>query len=193
MLLNLVALTTLSALATAFRIPEDTPDGVYTAYYNTTGHQILELISPIPAASSSSASQFSRGIKQGVTELVRFPHTKRGQSWCGCTFGMDHGDCDAANEALKAQFSPGYNLAARTGTFAVRGSAAAFACNYGNYNVQIFSGTVITGAQHVTSSCGWYIAGTWRVDGFDALDYGYMNWVNQNVCDAAESSGSHKC
>lgn len=66
-------------------------------------------------------------------------------------------------------------------------------CNKDGYSAQVFGGAAKTGAEHVTSACGWYIAGTWRMDGFKQMDFGYMDAGDRDFCQHAEGSGQHSC
>jgi hypothetical protein len=107
---------------------------------------------------------------------------------------VDHGDCDAANNGLAATFSGGLIVNGNNGWINRQGSAVAFVLNMESRAEAIGSDIVHRGSDAVTASCGWYIAGTWQVDGYPHVDYGYMNYFDGiNVWHDAESSGSHSC
>lgn len=178
----------LMAIASSFEIPQGATDGVYRAYINESGNEVHELI-PAGAIDISPREPMPHDALSEGTWLA-----KRGQAWCGCGFGMDHGSCDAANNALSKHLNNGPIINGGVGFYAVVGSSVAFLCNRDSFPAQVFSGSVVIGARQVTAACGYYIAGTWRVDGFKAMDYGYMNWYNGlNFCGNAENSPQHHC
>jgi hypothetical protein len=107
---------------------------------------------------------------------------------------VDHGDCDVANNNLAGLVRNGAILNGRAGLFNVAGSAIAFVINNESRAEVIGSDIVSRGSGAVTNACGWYIAGTWQVDGYDHVDYGYMNYFSGlDIFGAAESSGQHSC
>ncbi|KAF8858428.1 hypothetical protein BDZ45DRAFT_743467 [Acephala macrosclerotiorum] len=88
---------------------------------------------------------------------------------------MDHGSTDQANGDLQNQLSGGPNVGGNSACYSVQRSTVAFVRNKDSYSAQVFGGAAETGAEHVTSTCGWNIAGTWRMDGFKGVDFGYMD------------------
>jgi hypothetical protein len=74
MLSKTLILACFAALATSYTLPEGAKDGVYVAYIDANGTEVHEPVDSIPKATLKMRIE-SRGL------------TKRGQTWCGCTFG----------------------------------------------------------------------------------------------------------
>ncbi|RHZ52632.1 uncharacterized protein CDV56_107041 [Aspergillus thermomutatus] len=186
----LLALATSAKLATSLRIPEGTLDGVYSVYINESGVEVHEPLFPgdVPAPTNSEEPEVDQLEARDITTV---------SYWCGCGITMNHGDCDAAVQALKNQFGSGQaDIGAHLAWYSISGSVVAFACNREGGKAA-GSAAKITGAlQGITNKCGWYVPGTQHL--YTGLFYtpyfGYMNYrPGLDFCTMSVSSGSHKC
>lgn len=70
----------------------------------------------------------------------------------------------------------------------------AFFCNKDGFSATVNQGMIPTADEKITAACGEYVAGTWRIDGLPAMDYGYMDYTNgEDFCGDAEGSSAHSC
>ena len=110
---------------------------------------------------------------------------------------MNHGDTDAAVNDLANQLQNGIGaggIGPGLAWYSIRGSAVAFVCNRGTRQPTVLPSVVGNGNAAITSACGSYIAGTWRIDPEYYIDYGYMVMEpGLDFCGHAEGSGSGSC
>lgn len=169
----LLAALAVSASAQGFNVPESTLDGEYSVTYNANGDAtFLKLGEVEPLATGEDSS---------IT-LPRRHLTARGENIrCGDRNELNHGDTDAANNALDAQCGGdrGAYVPGNTDFFAKRGSTVAFFCNWGGGNGCDAGSRRRTSGQ-ITASCGWYKAG-WVENTDYKISYGY-DWVNSRFC-----------
>ncbi|KAE9377577.1 hypothetical protein N431DRAFT_461176 [Stipitochalara longipes BDJ] len=171
-----------AVIATAFTIPKGEANGFYLAYYDIEGNEVHKLITDISA--NLTESSISQSAKIG----------KRGQTWCGCRNGMDHGTTDDVNGHLGNILGNGYSIPGNAASYYVEGPSVAFMCNKDSFSATVNQGMIPTGCEKITAACGLYVAGTYRIDGLPAMDFGYMDYTNgEDFCRNAEGSGSHSC
>ena len=115
------------ASASSFTLQVGLQDGFYRAYVDENGGEAHELLnSTLTPRSDTAAAKAPLAIEK------RFG-TGTLQSWCGCGFDLDHGDCDAAVTDIKNRV----NIPGADGDFipwgeayySIRGSVVAFACD----------------------------------------------------------------
>jgi hypothetical protein len=113
---NIVATFALAASVSAWKIPQNTQDGVYTVDTLEDGTEVHTKI--------ASAADIDRSIPESLLDISPVPKSEletRGahRIWCGCGFDMNRGDCDAAVADLKRQTVRIYaeQHAAATGVF----------------------------------------------------------------------------
>jgi hypothetical protein len=101
---TIVAALTLAASASAWTIPHDTQDGVYSVETLANGTSIHTKISDaVPGDINESASD-PEARDSGIAMLLE-PGQKRSANeiWCGCGFTLNQQNCDSAVAALKDQ------------------------------------------------------------------------------------------
>lgn len=155
-----------SQVATAFKIPEGTPDGIYQAYYDSDGNEVHERIG------DNTTDDVVPILARSQPELS--PLQKRNEVWCGCGIHMQGGDCDDATHDVERQLGSGGGSAVPpTGsTYSKRGAVVAFFCNHERSPKYANDNDARNAWAQITNSCNYYIAGTWQVDG--GLTAGYM-------------------
>ena len=97
---NIISTFALAASVSAWKIPRNTQDGVYTV---DTLEDSTEVHTKI-----ASAADIDRSIPESALDISPAPKSEletRGahRIWCGCGFDMNRGDCDAAVADLKRQ------------------------------------------------------------------------------------------
>lgn len=128
------------AAASSFKLPAGLDDGFYRVYLDSNGNEIHEpanatmltpLSKPVPRISKASARTPFDARRSGSLA----PRFGQGvlQSWCGCGFNMNPGDCDAAVADIKNQVNiPGQDgvlIPWGMSYYSIRGSVVAFACD----------------------------------------------------------------
>jgi hypothetical protein len=178
MLLNqvVILLTALAASASAqgFTVSESTPDGDYSVSYDASGvASFLKLQDVEPLTKRQDGP---------IAVPRRHLEARRDNIGCGDRNNeLNHGDTDAANNALDAKCNGDRGAFVPGGTdfFAKRGSTVAFFCNWGGGN-GCDAGTRRRTSGQITDQCGWYKAG-W-VEGVEAkISYGY-DWAIARFC-----------
>jgi hypothetical protein len=211
----IAALPLLATMVNAWTLPANLTTGVYLVRMEN-GEEVHTLMSPPDIAARSAVVKTAR-ISGGATlprDLApadaaemekRSPAlTKRGgtQMHCGCGWEVDHGNCDAAVANLKGQLGYGSQISANSAWYAISNNVVAFACNQGwDGDLVIGDRDIADMAQHITDSCGWYIAGTQSWTTYDwvwnlrtAMDQGYMRYSpGDDFCAASESSSADHC
>ncbi|GIC89715.1 uncharacterized protein Aud_006140 [Aspergillus udagawae] len=157
-----LALLTLAAsakLATCFKIPEGTTDGVYKAYINENGVEVHEPLLPEDIVPVTDSEQ----LEPAHFDMAMAADPSFSAWWCGCGITMNHGDCDAAVQALKNQFGSGtVQIGANLAWYSISGSVVAFACNKVNARAEASADRLTRSLQSITDRCGWYVPGTTR-------------------------------
>ncbi|KAM0260137.1 hypothetical protein ACHAQJ_002901 [Trichoderma viride] len=116
---KITAALALAALAQAFTIPSDTPDGVYAVSTGEDGATVHTKISNPSKIKHDPASVAPRALEPRDRDV-----------WCGCGFNLDPGNCDAAVADLKTQL-PGAHIYEGTSYYSIRGNVVAFIQAYG--------------------------------------------------------------
>jgi hypothetical protein len=196
---HILLLAFAALVATAFQIPEGTPDGFYVAYYDASGHEVHQPVTPDMISQVIDHETVASNL---VSRPYPVPTTSKRQTnfwetWCGCGIEVNHGDCDAAVADLKFQTRDRVRIEARMAYYSIRGSAVAFACNLTGQTAVISDEGVGLSTQHITSNCGSYIAGT-ALHHFDSTAEfpftGYMRYSSGlDFCAASTSSTSNHC
>ncbi|KAF2150019.1 hypothetical protein K461DRAFT_296413 [Myriangium duriaei CBS 260.36] len=179
-------------------MPAGLADGTYKAYHDDKGNEVHVLLNS--TLSSPAALEAGRPAPTKTFVGAKYPRTtpawKSYQTYCGCGFNMDHGNCDAAVEDLKQQFDRAKDnegvalVEAQTSWYSIRGNAVAFVCQ-GNLGTGWTRDQFTNDALAITQNCGWYVAGT--VDG-KFSDAGYMIYnPGLDFCGHATSSSQFFC
>ena len=129
--------------------------------------------------------------------------------YCGCNNILDHGQCDAATAAFRAQIANSPSIPWRQAFYSINGHVVVFACNYGNNNYGANKGAVITedsfaaGLGNIDGACGRYVAGTSmnyipnfpfkRGNGQDPWIGHSQYLAGDDFCKGALTSSSHSC
>ncbi|KAF1966111.1 hypothetical protein BU23DRAFT_663969 [Bimuria novae-zelandiae CBS 107.79] len=184
--LHLLTLTV--TLSTSFRFTPSMPDGVYSVYTAANGTEIYDLIAPDTSTTDAIGNPISVPPQARALRAL----TARSIIACGCGVGMDHGDTDKANSNIQKTVSNGKTVQSGGSLSSKVGSSVVFFCNYDGSDTTARKDEAISGASAITGACGWYIAGTIRLDGHPHLDYGYMGARN-DFCAHAEDSGLRHC
>jgi len=88
----------------------------------------------------------------------------------------------------------GYSVPGNQAAYATDGPTVAFFCNKDGFSATVNQGMIPTSTEKITAAYGLYIAGTWRIDGLPAMDYGYMDYtIGEDFCGNAEGSRQHCC
>jgi hypothetical protein len=195
MLIKSLLLLGLAAIGSSFTLPEDTADGVYRAYHNDAGEEVLELL-PATALQSRSNPPTVAIDARSLSKQRAAPLSARHEvTWCGCGLSMNTGDTNFATARLQSAVNAGVKVPGPGpgALIAVQNTVIAFLCNWGN-TVTATPSDISDGPQAVTEACGLFVPGTLRVPGYIALDYGYMNYFSTlNYCAAAESAPATSC
>lgn len=175
-----------SQAVTAFKVPEGAADGVYAASFaQEDGSEVYEYLQDLAGVPSRTTPLISR-----YEHLVPSTKTKRTSTWCGCGIGMDHGDCDSATHCLENFLGSSHVIEPYTSLFCKAGSVVAFMCEHDDEIHNPDNGDAYYSFQAVTQNCGWYIAGTAKLDG--GLTAGYMR-VSDDFCAHDRDSGAGSC
>lgn len=209
----------LVSVAIAATLAPDLPDGVFQSYTDEQGveHHVQihggsdgSHFTPLswtynPASPNATFSSVQHPLfhnaDNGINLEKRSCSIDDGaaqNTYCGCGFTVDHGDCDAAVANLKAQVGNGVYVQPQLSYYAIRGSVVAFICNYSDSQSPVTVGLITTAAGHITNRCGEYIAGTYAslIAPHDLAGYniGYMRYSSGlNFCEDATGSTSNCC
>jgi len=197
----------LTSNAAAFKLPVNTTDGSYVAYFTAEGVEVHQPLSEYVPSGATDFVTIGKNTLSGMKIKRQFVEIARHH--CGCGFNLNHGDCDGAVNALKSQFNaqPGRYGQIDPGMawYSIRGSVVAFACNEENSNVPFrFDDPNFTDSlRGITNSCGWYVAGTRRYVGLSGfpepfpsawLNTGYMIYYpGHDFCGASTISPADHC
>ncbi|OAA41832.1 hypothetical protein ISF_09760 [Cordyceps fumosorosea ARSEF 2679] len=117
--------------ASAFAIPEDLEDGMYSVNL-VDGEHIWEKLSEAPAAPEESTPNEAR-------EVVRELTTRDDRLRCGCVNRMSAGECNVVSK------------------FA---GVVAFVCNTRASDATVYRQQFADAYRIITDNCGYYMAGT---------------------------------
>ncbi|KAK3983860.1 hypothetical protein QBC44DRAFT_254185 [Cladorrhinum sp. PSN332] len=196
----------LPPVVSGFRVTgKETPDGFYKAYYDASGKEVHELLTPATVEADKQHIKAAGlvSIAPGISArdargLLNARDDQR--LYCGCGLILDRSDCDAAVANMKNQINNnGGTVYVPIGQayYAVRGGVVSFICSRkGNSAV---TGVSVAGftdlLKEVTKYCGQYVPGTYKhgtpID-TAAVDVGYM-FSGQDFCARAESSSKDRC
>ncbi|GME37248.1 uncharacterized protein LTHEOB_4493 [Neofusicoccum parvum] len=186
----------LISAAAAFVLPEGLSDGYYRASIDERGYEIHELLSApgVEHMDPTIVAQMAPTTENETYEISAKLHKRADNVWCGCGFGLNNADCDAAVADMKNQVSGGVHIQAHLSYYSIRGSVVFFACNGGDGQLFMDSPTVAYIATQITNSCGWYTAGTFARLGYLSESSGYMRYsAGLDFCGAAKTSPAHSC
>lgn len=232
--LKLFAIATVTACVIAITPPLDAVNGVYKAYFDEQGREVHELVA-LPNGEAPSSKHVNKWItnKTGYKDAIATANVtaiKKGhrqsleKRWhdsepygfgvgilnteCGCGFYMDHGDCDAAVNDLKAQSdrAGGGTISIGNAWYSIRGSVVAFACatwpedfTKTGEPFEFDSSSLTVSYAAITRLCGSYVAGTlsyldWGVHDWNFPDIGYMRYSpGDDFCSHADDSKLDHC
>jgi len=208
----------LAVLASAATLAPNLPDGVYQSYEDDAGLEVhmqlsnsvndrdLPLLSwthdPSTATSNSSTSPLAQHPFDSLEKRNDCsPIDSNEQVFCGCSFPVNHANCDAAVADLKNQVGPhGVQFTKQMSYYSIRNNVVAFICCFHPTGWSEVTVDLITkAAASITDRCGWYIAGTHIValggsaDVF-GYDIGYMQYTSGlDFCAHARNSGQNCC
>jgi len=205
----------LAVLTTAATLAPDLPDGVYHTYTDERGLEFHTQLSqaikddniPLRSWTHEPHSPNSTAISPAFNPMLSkrdksdCGDTGVGFTWCGCSFPVNHNDCDQAVADLKNQVGPaGIVPAVGHAYYSIRGSVVAFEC--ASTKTEVGKSLTIQGitnaAGWITNKCGWYIAGTFypysgglTVEGYGV---GYMQYTSGlDFCANAIASSQWCC
>lgn len=140
---------TFVSLAQAITVPRGTADGSYRAYYDERGVQVTERLDD--ANVGLAERELTRRSDPGDHATI----------YCGCGNNLDHGNCDTAVAALKAQLGNGVALKYGQNYFTIVDNVVAFVCplqtaSEGTYSSQGAADSF----SKISDTCGEYVAGT---------------------------------
>lgn len=97
---NIVATFALAASVSAWKIPQNTEDGIYQVDELEDGTTVYTKL--------IDAADIDRSMPEAALDTSPVPRSElekraNDQIWCGCGFDMNRGDCDAAVADLKRQ------------------------------------------------------------------------------------------
>lgn len=91
--MRFASIACLLAVAQAFVIPPGTTEGVYAVVTRSDG-----TVEHVKLSAPEAKRQII--LDPPVTTVPTAPENR---IWCGCGYGMDHGNCDGAVDDLKKQ------------------------------------------------------------------------------------------
>ncbi|WYZ41986.1 hypothetical protein EsH8_V_000881 [Colletotrichum jinshuiense] len=201
--LSLYVVSALAACSAAFKVPEGATNGFYVAYHDEAGNEVhvkdpdaaflKGLQSSVPAVGEESKPGVSR-VRRSSSGARLFE--RAATVWCGCTHHLNNIDCDNAVNQIKNQIrNAGGQSDVKPGTawYGINGNVVSFICNlYGPSNGRMTEATFAGGLSTITSSCGYYVAGTIEND---VSDVGYMNLDGEATwfCERTRWSLDHSC
>lgn len=171
----------------AFVLPDNPIDGIYQVRRSASGAEVHSSLGLAPMQPSTSPS-----ISSGHQLAKR--DDPWGSTWCGCGFGLDHDDTDAAVADLKSQLTKdGKYIEPGLAYYSVRGGVVAYACNLdSNAYLHVWEDIVTQAAGQITGACGEYVAGS-QGGRFD-FAIGYMrSGPDVDFCGGALTSPANSC
>lgn len=107
---------------------------------------------------------------------------------------MNAADTNVANGVMTNWADSSPELGDDESVYCIQNTAVAFLCNYAAQTVAVPSGMVPPSCSQISYNCGNFIAGTAELQGFDHLDYGYMNYYSGlSFCGNAQNSPQSYC
>lgn len=183
----------------AFRLPGNLEDGRYGVYVDEHGQEVHMRLT----SEGSSVVHVARHAEADHQSIIENPLEKRSEVgiWCGCGIELNHGDCDAAVNALSDELATNPGTDPFLSHYLIRGSVVAFLCAdcCGPVSIQVQPWELHDALARVTQDCGWYIAGTYRMfksyeQTLDWASLGYMRYFEGlDFCGAALGSSQHSC
>ena len=164
--LQTIIIALMATSATAFTLPGGLEDGLYRAYYDKEGREVHEPVGNVTTTAPTRRHKARRSEASALDSLEKRQLGATYDVYCGCGYGLDHGDCDAAVSDLSNQFGgyDGYPCATileGMSYYSIRGSVVAFGCNTGTAgDIGICGNEYGEVLQVVTVQCGAYTAGT---------------------------------
>ncbi|KAK4495863.1 hypothetical protein PRZ48_013131 [Zasmidium cellare] len=162
-------------LASAFHIPEGTPDGVYSVHTYHNGTEIhTRLTTPGAGASARQLRKRQGSYFQGAPQC--YGGDEGGE--------LDHGNTDTANANLQYQCGGGAEIDPGDDFYSIAGNTVAYACNFGGTDdyTFCFSSTSVQANQIITNGngdgnpgCGEYQPGSIEDVNY-LVAYGYENY-----------------
>lgn len=149
--------------ASGFTVPAGQPDGVYAVSYDDNGTAIHTIIGEAVSQEELSQIITARDPEPELKSPSRILGKRQSDAtYCGSSFqNLDHGDTDAAVEALKRQCNPG-TVPGGLDFYSIAGSVVAYVCNHGSVNWVCTRNGLTNDFALITNTCGLYKAG-WRV------------------------------
>lgn len=207
-------------LASASTLAPDLPDGVYQSYTDDNGLEVhmqhsysneherhLPLLSwthdpNTPSLNSSSQpAEHSSHLNDDLEKRNDCsPLNINWKVFCGCSFPVDHANCDSAVADLKNQVGPdGHTFTNYMNYYSKRTNVVAFICSFDPRGLNVGPSLITIAAEQITDRCGWYIAGTYMPTyngalNVPGLDIGYMQYTSGlDFCANARNSGQNCC
>jgi hypothetical protein len=166
-------LTFVAALAVhAYTIPTGTSDGVYSVYTHDNGTEVHAYLAPNSDDTTQAQPSF---VRRAAQIKARGEHAS-------CMPGsneLNHGDCDAANNALDGQCGNYANVPPHASFYSVAGSVVAYFCNLGDWSYCFARERQYT-SYEITGACGSYHPGEWIFEE-GHKKYGYT-YAGGNFC-----------
>lgn len=164
----------LLSTTSAFVIPANQVDGMYSVRRSADGNDVHVAVKPMAARRSATSSAPHQFGKRDV-----------GDVHCGCGITLNSGDTDAAVEDLKTQLDNFEFIDPSMSYYSIRGGTVAFVCNDdGNARLRAWRNEVTEAFSEITAACGLYVAGS--TGGYESYSIGYM--VNSDGLDFCGNS-----
>jgi hypothetical protein len=195
----------LASSIAAFRLPDGLANGLYRAYHDDNGEEVIEYHGERNTTSPDSLEKRHHDMLPPASDsngLERRDFRKIWESKCGCGVNLNHGDTDAAVQGLKDTYAyKTIDLGQWDAVFYWYGSVVAFVC----YGPSWTKKQDITDAcSYITKECGWYVAGTGTYDWTgmvngqynDAMTPGYVGYMANRadqICENAWASPIERC
>jgi hypothetical protein len=176
MIIKSLVLLSLTTIGVSLVFPENTRNGVYQAYHNEAGEEVLKLIPESALDHRSNSQPVGIEDQDAVSESSTLSE-RHLVTWCGCGIHINTGDTNIATTRLQSIIDSGYQVPGYLNSHirALVAVLVVFLCNWDN-TLTPRSSYASDGPKSVTQSCGFFVPGTWRNPGPLALDYGYMNY-----------------
>ncbi|KAH8809403.1 hypothetical protein F5884DRAFT_858903 [Xylogone sp. PMI_703] len=159
----------------AFTFPADLKNGNYRVSINETGYEVHEIGTgsdnwDVVSAFLSTSKPIEENPLTSRDDCSGMADAQGGcyAIWCGCGFTLDHGQCDAATAALRAQTGDNVKIPWGQAYYSISGNTVVGACNY---PTPVNTGFPAEGANfptyyldeslgYIDKHCGRYVAGT---------------------------------
>lgn len=209
---SLPFLLPLVPLISSFRIPANTKDGVYKAYYDENGNEVhVPLTTEI--LSNDTLAVFAADLAVLPSPAVGRSHNAPAEvyrrSFCECNENLDHSDADAATQRLRDQMQRAGGtvyVPIGEGIYGTVSGITAFICTPERNSAvtPVSVGDYDYALRFITEHCGRYVPGMYihgDMNGEDmnqhaaAEDLGYKNnkYGDIWVCEHAEDPESENC